>query len=147
MEPTVRVTGVLIEGDKILLVEQDVTESRHWSLPGGVLEFGETIEHCLIREMKEETGLDVLIVDLLYVCDRIRDGRHIVHITLSANMKSGSLGTGHGSEFATGKIKSVKWVPFSELESHGFLKTFCDLVKSGFLDRGAYKGDISNIGL
>ena len=147
MEPVVRVAGVLIEEDRILLVEQDVTKSRHWSLPGGALEFGETIEHCLIREMKEETGLDVSIIGLLYVCDRIREGRHVVHITLSASKKGGLLGTGHGSEFAVGKIKSVKWVPFGELESHGFTKTFCDIVKSGFPDKGAYKGNVTNIGL
>jgi len=147
MKPGVRVTGILIEGDKILLVEQDVTMSRHWSLPGGALEFGETIEQCLIREIKEETGLDVSVIGLLYVCDRIWEDRHVVHITLSARKKGGVLGMGQGSEFAVGKIKSVKWVPFAELESRGFSKTFYNLVKSGFPDKGAYKGNISNIGL
>ena len=45
----IRVTGILIEDQKILLVKQKVTDSRHWSLPGGTLEFGETIAECLIR--------------------------------------------------------------------------------------------------
>ena len=52
-----RVTGILIEDQKILLVKQKVTDSRNWSLPGGALEFGETLEECIIREMFEETGL------------------------------------------------------------------------------------------
>jgi len=76
MKTKTRVTGVLAEGNRILLLKQDVTKSssRKWSLPGGTLEAGETIECCPIREMKEETGLDVEIGDLLYICDRIQDG-------------------------------------------------------------------------
>jgi ADP-ribose pyrophosphatase YjhB (NUDIX family) len=147
MKPMVRVTGVLIEDDRVLLVEQDVTESRRWSLPGGALEFGETLEGCLLREIKEETGLDVSVNGLLYVCDRILESGHVVHITLSASVKCGVLQTGHGAEFAAGKIRSVKWVPIDELESYGFSRTFSDLAKSVFPDKGAYKGNISNIGL
>jgi len=147
VEPRVRVTGILIEEEKLLLVEQDVTNSRNWSLPGGRLEFGETIEQCLIREIKEETGLDISIGGLLYIYDRFWEGNQVVHITLSASIESGELGTGQGLEFETGKINSVKWVPFTELENHGFSKTFCDLVIAGFPDKGTYKGNISNIGL
>jgi hypothetical protein len=97
--------------------------------------------------MEEGTGLDVSIIDLLYICDRIREGSHIVHITPSASKKGGVLGTKHGLEFTVGKIKSVKWVPFGELESHGVTKTFYALVESDFSDKGAYRRDISNIGL
>jgi hypothetical protein len=97
--------------------------------------------------MKEETGLDISVNGLLYICDRIVESEHIVHITLSASIKGGVLGTGHGAEFASGKIKSVKWVLFDELDGYGFSRTFSDLVKSGFPDKGTYKGNISNIGL
>jgi len=147
MQPTVRITGVLVEEDRILLVEQDVTESRHWSLPGGTLELGETIEQCLIREMKEETGLDVSVDGLLYVCDRFQEDRHVVHITLSISRRGGDLGTGKGAEFAVGKIKSVKMVLLDELPNYGFSATFPNLVKSDFPDKGTYKGNTANIGL
>jgi mutator protein MutT len=75
--PKVRATAVLIEDGNILLVEQRVTESlaRRWSLPGGTLELGETLEDCIVREMKEETRLDVVIDRLLYVCDRLQEDR------------------------------------------------------------------------
>ena len=135
---TVRPTGVLIEDGKILLVEQSVTQSRHWSLPGGKLEYGETLEECLIREMKEETGLDVSVDKLLYVRDWIPDDSHVVHITFLVSRKGGTLGSGKGTEFERGKIKRVMMVPLDELKTHGYSDAFCEKVRNGFQDKGNY---------
>jgi ADP-ribose pyrophosphatase YjhB (NUDIX family) len=55
----VRVTGVVIEDDRILLLNQDTDTGRSWSLPGGKVEDGETLAAALVREMRAETGLDV----------------------------------------------------------------------------------------
>ena len=46
------------KGDSILLVKQNYGQ-RYWSLPGGVVEAGESIAQAAIREVKEETGLDI----------------------------------------------------------------------------------------
>ena len=142
MEPIIRVNGVLIEDGKILLVEQYVTETRHWAHPGGRPELGETLEQCLIREIKEETGLDVSVDGLLYVTDRIRSDSHVVIISFLVSKKGGKLGTGSGPEFATGKIKSVKMVPLNELQDYGYSVDYCNLVKSGFPNRGSYRGNV-----
>lgn len=76
----VRVTGILIESEKVLLVKQKVA-NRDWSLPGGRVENGETLEEAMIREMKEETGLDVKVKNLLYVCDKPDALPSLLHIT------------------------------------------------------------------
>ena len=55
----VRVTGLVIEDDRILLLNQDTDAARSWSLPGGKVEDGETLAAALVREMREETGLEV----------------------------------------------------------------------------------------
>lgn len=139
---TVRVNGVLIEEGKILLVEQDVSASRRWAHPGGKLEFGETLRQGIVREFKEETGLDVAVGDLLYVTDRIVEGNHVVIVSFQVSKIGGSFGTGKGEEFTTGKIKSVKMVPIDELEGIGFSADYCNLVKSGFPEKGSYRGNI-----
>lgn len=57
LQETVRVYGILFKGDSILLVKHP--EGKFWELPGGGVDDGETEEEALIRELKEETGLDV----------------------------------------------------------------------------------------
>jgi ADP-ribose pyrophosphatase YjhB (NUDIX family) len=143
MEPIIiRVNGVLIEDNKLLLVEQYVSDTRPWAHPGGRPEPGETLEQAIIREMKEETGLDVSVGELLYVTDRINDNEHVVIISFKVSKKGGILGNGDGAEFTTGKIKGVRMVPFDELEDCGFSAEYCNLVKEDFPKRGSYRGNI-----
>lgn len=147
MKPKVRITAILIEKNYILLVEQDVTESRRWSLPGGTLEWNEAIEACLIREVKEETGLDVSVGELIYVCDRIQDGTHVVHMTFQVQRISGELQIGYEPEKDANPIRGVKMVPLAELALYGFSQKFQELIFADFPRRGSYQGDVATIGL
>jgi len=140
-KPEVRVAGVLIEDNKILIVKQNVTETRQWALPGGKLEFGETIEQCMIREMKEETGLDVAVKELLYITDRLYQSDHIVHIMLLVKKIGGQLRSGKELEKETEKIKELAMVPIDHLQDYGFPTAFGELIGLNFPDRGSYKGD------
>jgi ADP-ribose pyrophosphatase YjhB (NUDIX family) len=149
LNPQIRATAILIEEDHILLVEQRVAESlaREWSLPGGTLETDETLEACLVREVKEETGLDIAVDKLLYVCDRIGDDKHVLHVTFAVHRLGGSLRLGAEPEPTAKPIKSVKMVPTRSLGEYGFSKRFCELVLAGFPESGTYHGRVTNIGL
>ena len=62
--------------DQILLVKRDTVPFKgYWALPGGRMEPGETVEQTVVREVKEETGLDVAIVDKIgeYVEKGVKD--------------------------------------------------------------------------
>lgn len=142
----IRVTGVLIEDNKILLVKQNVSDKRNWSLPGGKLEQGETIEQGIIREMKEETGLDVEIIRLLYLCDVSASNNTLLHITFLLKRVAGDIEL-PSNEFESNPIYDVEFVPVSELSKYGFSERFTALAKNGFSDSGIYAGDKSNIGL
>ena len=67
---TVRVYGLLIDVDNGLLVSDEFIRGDYFTkLPGGGLEFGEGTRDCLVREFKEETGLDITVGDHIYTTD------------------------------------------------------------------------------
>jgi ADP-ribose pyrophosphatase YjhB (NUDIX family) len=137
------VTGVVIEVGRILLLNQDAG-ARSWSLPGGELEDGETLAEALVREMKEETGLDVEPVRLLYVCDNLP--AQVVHMTFEAHRTGGTMGdTKAGAD--TTPIRGVEFVKLSELPALGFSDRFTELAIAGFPGAGSYMGSKSAIGL
>ena len=67
---TVRVYGILIDPNNGLLVSDEFIRGDYFTkLPGGGLEFGEGTRDCLVREFKEETGLDVTVEEHIYTTD------------------------------------------------------------------------------
>jgi 8-oxo-dGTP diphosphatase len=70
--PLVGVGGVVIDDGRVLLIRRASEPLRgEWSIPGGMLELGETLEEGVARELLEETGLQVRVLDLIEVFDRI----------------------------------------------------------------------------
>src|ERR1700722_187184 len=143
----VRVTGVVIEGGRILLLNQDADAGRSWSPPGGKREDGETLAGALVREMREETGLEVEPGRLLYVCDHLPgDGTHVVHLTFEARRTGGTLGAVIAG-VDTRPIRAVEFVKIGDLHSLGFGERFSELATDGFPGAGSYMGAKASIGL
>lgn len=143
----VRVTGVVIEDDRILLLNQDTDAGRSWSLPGGKVEEGETLAAALVREMREETGLDVEPGRLLYVCDYLPGGgTHVVHLTFEA-MRSGGTQGAVTAGLDTRPIRGVEFVKIADLPTLGFGARFAELAMAGFPGAGSYMGAKASIGL
>lgn len=67
----IRAAGILVRDGQILLVRHEKYENSYWLLPGGGVNFGESIEEALIREFKEEVGLSVQVGKLVLVHDSI----------------------------------------------------------------------------
>ncbi len=145
-EYKVRATGVLIENNSLLLVKQKLANNKNWSLPGGRVEPGETLEQALIREMKEETGLDVEPIRMLYVCDVAASGNTVLHITFLSRRVGGQI-TLPTNEFDENPIHDVRFVPIDELTAYGISEKFVELIKNDFPNAGNYMGDKVNIGL
>lgn len=70
--PIVGVGGVIIENGRALLIRRGSEPLRgEWSIPGGTLELGESLQQGVARELLEETGLEVRVLELIEVFDRI----------------------------------------------------------------------------
>ena len=78
--PIVGVGGVIVDAGKVVLIRRKYEPLKgHWSLPGGMVEIGESLDVALTREMLEETGLAVDVGPVIEVFDRItRDDEHRV---------------------------------------------------------------------
>jgi len=74
--------------DKLLLVRQNYGD-EYWSLPGGMVEPGESLTAATIREVKEETGLDISIMHVVGVYSKPQDDS--VAITLEGQVLGGDL--------------------------------------------------------
>ena len=88
------------EGAVLLIRRSKPPRLGEWSLPGGKVEFGETLRAALLREVREETGLDVQIVDLLDTAEIILDAEagaacaHFVLVDFTVRAVSGTLAAG-----------------------------------------------------
>jgi 8-oxo-dGTP diphosphatase len=84
--PIVGVGAIVLDGDRVLLVQRGQAPLKgEWSLPGGALELGETLDEGIRREVLEETGLVVEPVTVVEVLDRISrdsEGRVQYHYVL-----------------------------------------------------------------
>lgn len=70
--PVVGIGGVVIEDGRALLIRRGNEPLRgQWSIPGGYLELGESLKDGVARELLEETGLQVRVLDLIEVFDRV----------------------------------------------------------------------------
>lgn len=70
--PLIGVGAVVVDQDRVLLVKRGREPLKgKWSLPGGILELGESLTKGVAREVLEETGLNVMVVELVELLDRI----------------------------------------------------------------------------
>jgi len=95
--PALTVDGVIIKNHIIVLIKRSKPPYEgQYALPGGFVEYGETVESALIREIVEETGLKVTIKSLIGVySDPNRDPRgHIISIAFRAQIIGGELSSG-----------------------------------------------------
>ena len=124
------VGGVLIQDDdRYLLINRAAEpDTGLWSIPGGVVELGERAKEAAMREAFEETGLEVEIVGVLGVVDKIVEGDgngikfHFVIVDYLAYPVGGSLE-------ASSDALDVRWVRPSDFQDYEMSPTLVELLK------------------
>lgn len=118
--PLVGVGAVIVYQDRVLLVRRANEPLKgQWTLPGGMLELGETLAQGVAREVREETGLEVEAVELVEILDRIHReaGRVRFHYVIADYL---CRVTG-GELRAASDAGAVRWVERAEWNSHSAL--------------------------
>jgi 8-oxo-dGTP diphosphatase len=116
--PVVGVGAVIVRDGKAVIVRRAHEPRKgEWSLPGGRVDLGESLVDATRREMREETGLDVAVGEMIEVFDRIHrhDGRvryHFVIVDFLCAVVGGELCAGDDAE-------AVAWVSSDEAEAYG----------------------------
>jgi mutator protein MutT len=124
IQPIVGVGAIIICEGKILLEKRKNQPGKgKWSVPGGLVELGESVEQTVIREVKEETSLDVEKPEHIDIVDNvIRDENgdvryHFVILDYFVKLKGGELK-------ASSDAEELKWVLLNEVEKYDLTKTF-----------------------
>lgn len=130
--PIIGVGGVVIANGRALLIKRGHPPLEgEWSIPGGTLELGETLLDGVQRELLEETALQVRVVDLIEVFDRVfRDvsGRtqyHFVILDYLCEAVSGEARAGSD-------VTDVAWVAENDLERYSLTPTATRVIRRAF---------------
>jgi ADP-ribose pyrophosphatase YjhB (NUDIX family) len=123
-QPVVGIGAVIIQDGKIALIKRGNEPSKgKWTIPGGLVELGESLEAAVIRETKEEISLEVDNPRLIGVVDNVdldEEGKvkyHYVIIDYLLQVKS-------GNTQAASDAEELRWVPFDEVENYNLTASF-----------------------
>jgi len=117
----IRAGGILIEDNKLALIERHRGDRHYFSFPGGGVDKGETFEEAVIREIEEELGLHVKVQRR--IADVHFNGKMQYYFLLEKI--GGEFGTGRGEEYSEYDPKygtyQPLWLPIADLPNHNIL--------------------------
>ena len=114
-----RACGICVHDHQLLVVNhKHLAENDFWVPPGGGIQFGETASSCVVREFKEETGLDVRVDHFLFTCEFIKPPLHAIEFFFRVTLLGGTLQKGTDPETDSGNqiIHEVKFSTWEELK-------------------------------
>ncbi len=112
-------------------------DNHHWSLPGGCVEEGEYLDQAIIREVKEETGYDILVNGLISVNERelIINNEHCIFFTYNCKITGGKQEILHPEEISKIEWKTIEeadeLMPFHRRSIKELMSTSIDYINQG----------------
>jgi 8-oxo-dGTP diphosphatase len=123
--PELAVGAVAVSDDQLLLVRRGHGPAAgEWSVPGGRVEVGEPVEAAVVREVLEETGLDVVVDELLGWVERFDDGQHFVILDFRVTVLDPDGPVRAGDDAA-----EAAWVPIPDLGRYRLVAGLVDFLE------------------
>ena len=121
--PQLCVGAVAVKEENLLLIKRGTEPERgSWSLPGGRVEFGESVIAAVVREFYEETGLECVCGDLLSWVERMDLEYHFVILDFSVTVLDSK------EPKASGDAAEVRWVKFADLKDLKLVQGLMDFL-------------------
>jgi len=136
--PVVGVGAVVVDGDRVLLAKRANEPLKgEWSLPGGAVEIGETLEAAVAREVLEETGLTIAVGPVIEVLDRIHTaGDRIEFHYVIVDYLCWPTGPGEPGEtvepVANSDAEEVRWAAPGDLGEFRLTDKATSVIQKGF---------------
>ncbi|MCX7823649.1 MAG: NUDIX hydrolase [Syntrophobacterales bacterium] len=131
--PIVGVGGIVFDGDRVLLgLRGKEPGMGKWSIPGGVVRLGETIEEALVREMEEEVGIKVKVNHVVAILDRIikdESGNVAYHYILVDFLCTPICGR---KPRAASDLLDCRYIPISELKTYPLTRGTAFVIEHSF---------------
>ncbi len=130
----VRACGLVVHDEALLLVrlQAPTRPDPFWSVPGGGVQHGESLETAVIRELYEETGLEVAVNRLQYITEFIQQPFHAIEFYFLCQKTGGTLSKGHDPEFEVGS-QLILDVAFTSLDELDETDLFPEFIRHRFL--------------
>jgi 8-oxo-dGTP diphosphatase len=125
--PILCVDGIVISDNKILMIKRKKDPfAGTYTLPGGNVDFGETTRDAIVREIKEETGIETKVIATLGMYDDPkRDPRgHYVSMVYICAMAGGK------EQIKPDEVEEIKWVPIDDLGKYTIGFDHLKMIKS-----------------
>ena len=138
---------MVFRGDRVLLVRRGSEPAYgKWSLPGGLVELGESLQEATCREVAEEAGLQVEVIDLVAALDRVildASGAIEYHYILLDFLCEAK----EGEPVAASDVLDCRFVSLDELPSYGLTEGALEVVRKAWKRTAATAGPVYVPGL
>ena len=142
-QPRIRVAAIVLNEDQVLLVKHRKGGQSYWMLPGGGVDWGESLTEALVREVGEEVCIEIAPRGLVLVNDSIPpDGhRHILNLYFTADLVEGGPKVGSDK-----RVVDVAFLPIKQLTTIPLFPDFgavlLDAIRMRFPRRAQYLGNL-----